>query len=319
MTQKLLCVGHTTLDTFIEIEHPDLHCDVNNKNCEVCFEFGKKLPVSKVHYGIGGGAANVAVGTSNLGLQTYIYSIIGKGHKGSDVEDSFKNHQVNCDYLLKDDNPTDQATIISYTVDRTVFTYNHKRHYTLKDVKDTFQEIFISSIGDDVSEIYKELADLKEKITELRIFYNPGSRELKNQSNLVSELLTSVDYFISNVEEACMALNSGLKRDQIDVEDLTELLIEKGVKNVVMTDGVNGSYVANESSFNHVPAELTKVVEKTGAGDAYAAGFIASTLYGNDLVTSAKWGTLNSAAVIKEVGAQEGLLSLDKMNSLIKS
>ena len=63
----------------------------------------------------------------------------------------------------------------------------------------------------------------------------------------------------------------------------------------------------------------TKLVEKTGAGDAYAAAFIAALNRNLNLGEAMVWGTINSAHVIREVGAQNGLLNLDGVERYRKS
>jgi sugar/nucleoside kinase (ribokinase family) len=53
----------------------------------------------------------------------------------------------------------------------------------------------------------------------------------------------------------------------------------------------------------------TEVVEKTGAGDAFSAGFLAAIIHGLEIPEAMKWGSINSANVIGKIGAEEGLLT----------
>ena len=60
------------------------------------------------------------------------------------------------------------------------------------------------------------------------------------------------------------------------------------------------------------------VVETTGAGDAFASGFLAALFYDKDLNTALDWGLKNSASVIGKIGGVEGLLTRDVIASEAK-
>ena len=68
----------------------------------------------------------------------------------------------------------------------------------------------------------------------------------------------------------------------------------------------------------HIPAYKNKVVEKTGAGDAFGSSFIAGLIYFNDIKKALELGNANSLSVISKFGAQDGLLNLNKVERLIK-
>lgn len=305
---KILCIGHITLDTFLKVEDVDVHCDVNHTDCKISFGFGAKVPVKEIFYSTGGGAANTAVGLSKLGCKVSVVSIVGRDSKGDDVIDGLISTGVDIKHIEQDSNPTDQASIVSYGVERTIFTYSYPRKYSIKNNKTKWDAVYLSSVGNEVGTLYKEVAQLKENGSIKTLFYNPGSREIKNARNDMLEMLKHVDHLIVNVEEGCSILNIGLKRSDIEMEDLMNLLNEKGPKNIVLTDADKGAYTWSEGELRHFPAIKTEVVEKTGAGDAYASGYIAAILYGYDIHKASEFGILNGASVIKVFGAQNGLL-----------
>jgi sugar/nucleoside kinase (ribokinase family) len=91
------------------------------------------------------------------------------------------------------------------------------------------------------------------------------------------------------------------------------LLQALGPKIVVMMDGEEGSFVLDKTTLYHLPATTCEVVEKTGAGDSWTSGFLASVVLGNDIPTSMRWGNANAVSVIGRVGAQAGLLTKDML------
>jgi sugar/nucleoside kinase (ribokinase family) len=83
-----------------------------------------------------------------------------------------------------------------------------------------------------------------------------------------------------------------------------------GAKNVVITDGDNGSFVQDENNrFYYLGSVKIEVVEKTGAGDAYTSGFLAAVLNGKPVEEAMRWGAQDSASVIQQIGAEAGLLT----------
>ena len=313
---KLHCIGHVTLDTFLEIENAEVNCNLSNQDCCVSFAFGSKIPVKNVHYGIGGGAANVSVGVSKLGIYAYLHSSVGDDPKGFDIKEAIGSLGVDLTYLKTDAFPTDQSAILSYVNERTIFTYSHARKLTFD--LNSAEYIFLSSAGGDVADLYAQVIRLKKKDPAPVVFFNPGSRELKGSRDEILKILEYVDYLVINVEEACIILDPALDRSQIEVTDILDMLVQKGADNVVLTDGLNGSFALIDDQFHKVPAHKVEVVEKTGAGDAFASGFISGIMHGASALDSLRRGAVNGASVITKIGAQNGLLNLEEMDLRVR-
>ena len=62
-------------------------------------------------------------------------------------------------------------------------------------------------------------------------------------------------------------------------------------------------------------AQITPVVERTGAGDAFGSGVLAALIHGKTLEEALLWGTSNSSSVIGYTGSQKGLLKLEEMDA----
>lgn len=321
MDKKLLSIGHATHDTFLslEIEDAQLMCDVQHRTKQVCFLFGSKIPVKDIHYSTGGGACNSGVGIQKLGISVSIYCIVGKDRKGEEVLENLKSRNLDVSNIVFDDNPTDQAAIISYAGERTLFTYNYPRNYKLEQRGQEYSYIFVSSVGQKVGSLYDEIIEWKKQSANRVVFYNPGSKELRSSNDAIEKFVGNIDYLIANIEEGCLVLNPGLKREHIEEHDLINLLVRKGIKNVILTDAENGVYIGNEQEHFHLPAKTVNVVEKTGAGDAFASGFIGGIMNGKDIRESAIWGIINGASVIQVVGAQNGLLTVEKIEEGVKN
>jgi len=315
---KVLCIGHTTHDTFLLIERADIYCNVNRKECSVCFGFGDKVPVEKAVYGIGGGAANVSAGLAKLGLAPYLYTYLGNDNHGKFLRKELKKHKISIELVEEDKIPTDSSVIISYDTDRTIFTYNHDRTFGYPKSLDGFDTVFVSSIGGKVSDVYDAVKEYKRLKPRALVAFTPGSKELSDSIDDVRSFVYSADIFIGNIEEGIRVFNSDLERSDVVLQDLLMDFHSKFNVIVVLTDGAKGVYICENGKFHHLESIPMKVIEKTGAGDAFASGFLAGKIGGKTSIESAKWGIANSISMMQRYGAHEGLLSKENILGEVK-
>jgi len=87
---------------------------------------------------------------------------------------------------------------------------------------------------------------------------------------------------------------------------------------VVVTDGSHGAYGFDGRELLFQPIYPLKVVERTGAGDAFSTGFTAALVSGEDLKEALRWGTVNAAFVTQKVGTQAGLLKKAELQKVLK-
>lgn len=87
-----------------------------------------------------------------------------------------------------------------------------------------------------------------------------------------------------------------------DYQRGTAQLLNLGARTVVCKLGAGGSYVVSNQTEFQIPARGTKVVDKTGAGDVFAAGFLAGQLLGYSLYSSAVFATEAASLSVTEYG-----------------
>lgn len=104
------------------------------------------------------------------------------------------------------------------------------------------------------------------------------------------------------------------------LRDLANGLHDLGPQIVVITDGPNGSYASYDWKFVTIPnyPDPGPPVDRTGAGDAFASTIVAALALGESMDTALTWAPINSMNVVQEVGAQTGLLSVDKIKEHLK-
>ena len=104
------------------------------------------------------------------------------------------------------------------------------------------------------------------------------------------------DYFFPNEKEA--AWYSG----QSSFPDMAGAFRDMGVKNVVIKTGPQGCYVSGEEGEFSLPALPVSVVDMTGAGDSFVAGFISGILKNASLKECAQMALLSASKTITHIG-----------------
>jgi len=96
---------------------------------------------------------------------------------------------------------------------------------------------------------------------------------------------------------------------------LHQALQKLGPKMTVITDAENGASACSEDEYYESGIyEIDKpIVDKTGAGDAFASGFLSAIIHGKTVDQALRWGVKNSSAVIREIGPMNGLLSIKEL------
>ena len=117
----------------------------------------------------------------------------------------------------------------------------------------------------------------------------------------VEPLLPHIDYFIPSIEEA--EILSGIA----GVEENIRFFQARGVKCPVLTMGGEGSIIAPGDARIHVPAYDIEVVDTTGCGDAFTAGFIAGLADDRPLLECAHLGTASASLVAGGLGSDAGI------------
>lgn len=118
----------------------------------------------------------------------------------------------------------------------------------------------------------------------------------------LSRLLSRVEIIILNKEEG-QALTGGTT-----FKEIIEKIAHSGPKIIVLTDGPKTIYAYQDGKFySKIPRKI-KVIDSTGAGDAFAAGFIYGIMYNKDIQTCLDMGLKESDSVITHIGAKNNLL-----------
>lgn len=313
----ILCIGDAKIDIFINIPENDPHFSLDSSKEHLLLEYGKKISVKNYKKDIGGNATNTAVGLLKLGESVGLCAEIGTDEFSNFLIKTLEKENLNTNFLKQDENkPTSFSISINYRGERTILSEHVERAHLFNFLHTTAPFIYLTSLGEEWKNPYEQVLKLV-KNKEIQLAFNPGTLQIEDRGKLIMDLIAESNYLFVNKEEAEIILfgkDKNLEKDQKDVKKLLFGLKSLGAKNIVITDSENGSFaIDEENNYLHLDILRVKVVEKTGAGDAFNAAFVAAILENKNIAEALIWGSVNASSVIQEVGAQKGLLKKEEL------
>ncbi len=311
----MIAIGDTTQDIFLGMSDVSLQCDLDGKNCKICFDYADKIAVdTKADIPAVGNAANHAIGIARQGLRAGLYTIVGDDTQGHLAHDVLHEEGVATDYVQFDKaHGTNFSCVINYKGERTIFVYHEPRDYQVPQMKNTKWVYLTSASGDGVKKLHAQVLSWLLENPEVKLSFNPGTYQMKLGKEELKPLLARCGVLFLNREEAARVLG-------VETQDPKELISSfhaLGVEIMVLTDGPDGSYVSDGKSVWYLTIFDGPVIERTGCGDAFGSGFMGALLHTKDLPTAMLWGNANSTSVVQYTGAREGLLSIAKIEAMI--
>ncbi|MDP3986411.1 MAG: carbohydrate kinase family protein [Candidatus Veblenbacteria bacterium] len=319
MEQRVCVIGGATWDAFFTTAQADLvKASAGRGQPALAFPYGGKVDAQEVLYGFGGGAANVAVGLTHLGVRADVLTRVGRDWRGSEVAKNFRHVGVGT-RLLQYDRSTKTALAFIVTAGR---GHDHvafvARGATVNlhvppRLPGRYQWCYVSALA--TPDWSVKLRRLFGNFTRQggSIFWNPGAGQLAEPKKLAA-LLRYVTVLDLNSDEARLLLRR-LKRGSFrNVPAMLKALKALGPKLVLVTCGHEGAYLYDGTHCMYHEVYQVKPVNTTGAGDAFGSGWLAGYLAsGMNLNVAMQWGMLNSNSVITQVGAQRGLLTMSTL------
>lgn len=304
----IITIGSATVDVFVHTDSSQSEVvDVHNHK-DLAYPLGAKILIKELHTFVGGGGTNSAVAFSRLGLKTAFLGKIGRDDNGKTILNCLSEEKV--DFIGAYGNISGYSVILDAVVnDRTILAYKgcnddlHVKDINLKSIDSRW--LYMSSMMKDSFATQQKIASYAAK-KKIRIAYNPSLYIVKNGPRTLRNILKKTSVLVFNKEEA----QTLLKDNTENIYNLIFKVSRLGPKIVVITDGHNGAHCYNsdeETVYSAKPGHV-KIVETTGAGDAFASGFLSGIISGKDIGTSLKLGMLNAESVISHLGAKNILL-----------
>ena len=269
---------------------------------------GEEVGIIDINKAPGGSAANTIVALARLGVDTGFIGVLGNDNEGDIILNTFRKEGV--DAVIKRINGCTGAAIgfIDSKGERTLYIYpgvNDELRINDIDMEFVANSKFVhmsSFVNRAQLEMLCEVAtQLKESKSKLS--FSPGMLCSKYElADLCTIIERSEVVFLS--ENELESLVSGN-----NYEHRASKLLDIGASIVCVTLGERGCYVVNTAAESYlVEAYPTAdVVDTTGAGDAFAAGFLYGLLHSKSIYECARAGNLLASYCIRKYGSRDGL------------
>lgn len=299
MKFDIITFGSAVVDVFV-------NTDISEEHHFISYPVGAKILIKELRFDIGGGGTNTAVAFARLGLKTGYIGKVGKDDNGKEILKLMRKEKVK--FLgRKDRNENTGYSVIldSKGGDRTILTYKGANdNISLEDIKlrkIKTRWLYYSSLLNRSLKTQIALARIMKK-RGVKLAFNPSSY-LTKRKELIMPLLKLSDILVLNKEESQMLVG---KKEKDLLKGLHELT--KGT--VVITDKDKKVMAYDGKQKYYLMPNKVKVVERTGAGDAFASGFVAGQIVGFGILDSLKLGLRESESVIRYFGAKNRLLRM---------
>ena len=289
--------------------------------------FGEKIPVEgetilgkNFVIGPGGKGSNQAVAAAKAGAKTFFISKIGDDQFGSMATEIYENSGVDySNVIISKDHSTGAAGILvnEGTGANAINVFpGAAGAITIEDIDKAEEAIKNSSIFLTQLEAPKDVVTYalkKAHSLNVKTILNPAPAAEIDES-----LFSMIDYFTPNETEASFYVDHNVETHE-DAEKAAMQLLEKGIKNVVITLGEKGAFFANKDKKFSLPiANLSNpVVDTTGAGDAFNAGFAAALTEGQNIKDALKFASATAGLSTTKIGTANSMPSREEIDKLL--
>jgi sugar/nucleoside kinase (ribokinase family) len=273
--------------------------------------------LDEIRITVAGTAAGTAIDLAKLGVHVIAMGAIGKDEPGDFLVATYEKYGVETKYLTRKDGVQTSSSML-------LIRPNGERpalHVIGANGELIWEDIELEVIGSadflhmgGTSLLPKMDGEPTRRLLEyaksrgVTTTFDLVAIQRLDLLDLIEPCLPHIDYFMPGFEEAVMMC--GLT----DRSDVIRFFLDRGARHTVFKMGGAGSSVAWQEDGQvreiRIPAFKVPVVDSTGCGDAYCAGFIVGLSEGWDLERSGLLGTAASGLVIQGLGSDAGIVDL---------
>ncbi len=255
----------------------------------------------------GGSAANFSAGVARLGLRSGILACVGSDREGTEAVDALKNEGVITDFIRRVEGiGTGRVCVI-------VEGDGSRRMVAYRGANASLEGI----AGDGVAEASPEvvqlcnvsrnvLKDAMRRRGKWKVSVDPGG----SVGELEGGDVEGADIVMLN-ERECQTLTG--KQWEEGARQLS-----KSVGKIIVKRGAHGAHLVSAGRGRSLPAYRVEVLDTTGAGDSFDAGFISAYCNGLEDGECLRWGLAAAALKIQNKGARNGLATEGRLKEFLR-
>jgi ribokinase len=267
----------------------------------------------------GGSAANTIVGLARLGCKVGFLGKVASDPDGKMLRQSFKNERVDMEGITivkigrsgKVMGFVDMDGERALYIDPGVNDNIEPKNLSLAYAANTKLLHLSSFVGEQSFQTQKWLVEsISNKV---KLSFDPGALYARRRMTGLRSIIRRTTIMLPNAGE--LALITGKN----DYKEGARLLLNEGVKIIAVKLGSKGCYVTDGKESHLVTPFKVKVIDTTGAGDAFDAGFLYGLLNETALDDAARIGNYVASKCITAMGARTGLPTLEELKADIQT
>lgn len=266
---------------------------------------------------VAGTAAATSYGLARLGVSTASFGVVGDDHLGRWLKQQLREEGVNTQGLRATNEAPTSATMLPIRPDGSRPALHVIGANRLLSARDIDMNVIAHARHVHVGGTFlMEHLDGEPTAQLLQYAHEHGATTSvdiigvpdADFEHVLGPVYPWIDFFLPNEEDALMLAGTHSRSDAI------RWFHARGVRSTIITLGERGASVAlNGQEIAVVPAYAVKVVDTSGCGDAFSAGFIAGIIQGYDLVNCAELGVAAGSATARGLGSAAGVTSRDEL------
>ncbi len=286
----------------------------------LAFEYGAKIKIDKAYSSFGGGAANAAVCFSLLGFKAACLIAVGNDERGVKIIKNLEKRGVDASMAQKHKDIESGFSFLLVGRDNEHIVFSNRAANTKLQITDLDLENLKNTNWIYIMSLYGQWQDVLDKIFSVhgvKVAWNPGNAQFDAGFPALGKYFKKTKVLVVNKDEAIELVVSDEKHKKKsarflkNMKNLLAIIQGWGPEIAVITNGKYGADAYNGVKYYHQNIlREKKRIDTTGVGDAFGSSFVAGLeLYQGDIEKAIKLAIKNTASVISEHGAQNGLLS----------
>lgn len=267
----------------------------------------------------GGKGANQAVAAARLGSKVTFAGKVGADQFGDEALKTLNHEQINTQYVLRDQEASTGIGFITLEEsgsNRIIVVPGANLNFRLEDLI-TLKNI-IQNSKMVVVQLEMDLGMTEQAISIADMYKVPVILNPAPAQTLSDELLKKVTYLTPNETEA--EILTGIKISTIDEAiKAGNILLQKGVENVIITLAEKGSLIVNKEDVKHIAGFPVKPIDSVAAGDSFNGALAVGLTNGNSLEDTVRFANAVGALTVTKQGAIPSLPTKDEVKSFIES
>lgn len=271
---------------------------------------------------VGGDAVNEAMAAAKLGLRTGILCSLGTDYAGDIIANDLSEKGVDTSLIVRSaEHPTPITTIFVREDGnrKSITNISHKYNFHPEQYASAFTDSRAIIMGSLFRAPFNDPDVIRDVLTTAKahnvlVFADtklPNFRKLMLDE--ITDSLQMVDYITPNEDEAYYY--TGEK----DPESMADVFLQHGVRNVLIKLGGKGCLFKNKEESIYIPAHKIEVVDATGAGDNFIAGFVSEILRGSTHREALRFANACGAICTTMIGAGAALKGREQVCEFLES